>query len=207
MKCEITVLISIRYNIKNTFYEVIMPNNTNILIVRHAEKPDSGAGLTVAGQARAQAYAIYFQNYHLNSRPIKFDYLFAAADSSASHRPRLTIQPLAKAMKLDINDKYKETDNRKIADRILHKSKYNDSNILICWHHEEILALAKALGVDSSKLPPESHWPERSWPNEVFGWLLQLCYDEKGEIITSRTICTNTELMHDDYGKNPPGVK
>ena len=179
-----------------------MPKNTNILMIRHAEKPDSGSDLAVAGQERAQAYVVYFQHYSLNSSLAKLDYLFAAADSSASHRPRLTIQPLADAIGLAINDKHKDKDYQKVADDILQNAKYEQKNILICWHHGEILDLATALG--ATGLPPASNWPT-SWPGDVFGWLLQLCYDDKGAIIPAQTICINQKLMFDDHGKNPPG--
>jgi hypothetical protein len=63
-----------------------MPKNTNFLMVRHAEKPDSGNELSVAGQERAHAYAVYFQNYALNGTLIKLNYIFASADSSQSER-------------------------------------------------------------------------------------------------------------------------
>lgn len=181
-----------------------MPKNTNILMIRHAEKPKSGTGLAVAGQERAQAYVIYFQNYSLNSSIVKFDYLFAAANSSESHRPKLTIQPLATAIGLDINAKHKDKKYQKVADDILQNSKYDSSNILICWHHGEILDLAAALGAKG--LPPASHWPTKPWPGKVFGWVLQLCYDGDGNIIPTQTICINQQLMYDDHGKNPPAV-
>ena len=79
-----------------------MPKNTNILMVRHAEKPDSGNDLSVAGQERAHAYAVYFQNYVLNGTLLGLDYIFATADSSQSQRPRLTMEPLAEAMGMKI---------------------------------------------------------------------------------------------------------
>ena len=179
-----------------------MPKNTNILMIRHGEKPDSGTGLAVPGQERAQAYVIYFQNYSLDSNLLKLDYLFAAADSSESHRPKLTITPLATAIGLDINAKHKDKDYQKVADDILQNSKYDGSNILICWHHGEILDLAAALGAKG--LPPTSDWPTPPWPKHVYGWVLQLCYDADGNIDPSQTICLNQKLMYDDHGKNPP---
>jgi hypothetical protein len=39
-----------------------MPASATIFLVRHGEKPDSGTGLSPAGQARADAYVKYFQN-------------------------------------------------------------------------------------------------------------------------------------------------
>src|SRR5262245_59708505 len=106
-----------------------MPRNTNILMVRHAEKRDSGEDVSVAGQARAHAYAIYVQNYVLNGTVLELNYISATADSSQSHRPRLTIEPLAEAMGMEINDKYQENDYQKLADHILENSKYDQSNI------------------------------------------------------------------------------
>ena len=69
-----------------------------IVIIRHAEKPASGYGLSPAGEARAQAYAGYFQHFTLDGQPVKFNYIFAAADSKESHRPRLTITPTSLAI-------------------------------------------------------------------------------------------------------------
>jgi hypothetical protein len=182
-----------------------VPKNTNVLMIRHGEKPDSGKGLAVAGQERAQAYIIYFQTYSLqpssNSSPIKLSYLFAAANSSSSDRPKLTIEPLSPAIKVPIDDKHKDTDYKKVADDILQNSKYDKSNILICWHHEQILDLAAALGVDATKSPKGANWPSQ-WPEDEYGWLLQLCYDANGNIIDSQTVCINEKLMYDD--KNDP---
>ena len=183
-----------------------MPNNTNILMIRHAEKPDSGTGLSVIGQERAQAYVIYFQNYLLGSNIVKWDYLFAAANSDDSHRPCLTIQPLAIALGLNIISDYKDTDYQNLANDILRNSMYDQSNILVCWHHSQILDLAAALGANAKELPPESHWPASYWPGHVFGWLLQLCYDHHGKIDPARTVCINQKLMYGDHGKNPPAV-
>ena len=175
-----------------------MPKNTTILLIRHAEKPDSGTGLAVPGQERAAAYSIYFQNYTLSpdTDPIKLNYLFAAADSSDSDRPRLTITPLSKAIGKAIDNKYKDKDYQKAADDLLHHPKYDNSNILICWHHSEILKLADALGANPGQLPPEP------WPGDVFGWVLQLTYDDAGAV--TQTQCFNEQLMYDDYGNVPP---
>src|SRR5437870_2950563 len=76
--------------------------DATILIIRHAEKPDSGPGLTPAGHERAEAYVQYFKTFTLDSKPLKLDALFAAADSEKSHRPRLTLEPLSKALGLKI---------------------------------------------------------------------------------------------------------
>jgi hypothetical protein len=182
----------------------IMPKNANILLVRHGEKPQSGTGLAPAGQARAQAYVAYFQNYAIGGTPIKLQYIFATADSDASHRPRLTVEPLAKALGLDINDKHADKDYATVADHLLSHGKYDGSDVLVCWHHGEILDLAAALGASAGTLPPASNWPAK-WPGDVFGWLLQLRYDAGGTLIPAQTLCLSQQLMYDDCGQQPPG--
>src|ERR1700704_6012971 len=82
--------------------------NSFIVIIRHAEKPDAGDGLAPAGDARANAYVDYFKHFTVNSNTIHFDYLFAAKDSHESKRPKLTIKPLSKALGLDINTDFKD---------------------------------------------------------------------------------------------------
>jgi hypothetical protein len=183
-----------------------MAKNTNILMIRHGEKPSSGTGLTLSGQERAYAYIVYFQNYILqsgpNTDPVKLNYLFASADSSSSDRPDLTITPLSAAIMVPVDATYKDADYKKLAGEILNNSQYDQSNILICWHHQEILNLATALHVDATKLPSGNKWPSK-WPGEEYGWLLQICYDSNGNIINSQTLCINQKLMYDDQSDPP----
>ncbi len=185
-----------------------MPKNTNILLVRHAEKPEKhhDPAISVDGQKRAHAYVIYFQNYTIHFQTMNLDYLFAAEDSAESHRSRLTITPLSRALDLKINDKHKDHHYQKVADHILQNPKYEGSSILICWHHGKILQLAAALGVDPAELPPQANWPSE-WPDNVFGWLLQLSYDPAGNLIPSQTWCTSQQLMVSDYAQNPAAAK
>lgn len=188
-----------------------MPKNTNILLIRHGEKPPSGDELAVPGRERAQAYVSYFQNYMIQTTstslssptPIKLNYLFATANSGSSDRPDMTITPLSAAIFIAISATYKNTDYKKLADDILQKSEYDNSNILICWHHGEVLDLATALGVHPKKLPKASNWPSK-WPGSEYGWLLQLCYDSNGNLMNTQTMCVNEKLMYDDQN-DPPG--
>ncbi len=181
-----------------------MPRNTNVLLIRHAEESsDGGALLSASGQARAHAYTAYLQDIVIGSRKPRYDHLFATADSEKSHRPRLTITPLARACKQPIkadigNDSYQE-----LADAILTDPTYDEADILICWHHGKILELAHALGVRRHHLPNHAHWPHR-WPDHVYGWTLQLRYDAAGLIIPDQTACLGQKLMHGDHGTEPP---
>lgn len=171
-----------------------MPTNTNILLIRHAEKPtdQTNTGLILAGQARAMAYVIYFQNYQINSQVIKLDYLFATAQSAHSNRPYLTIQPLGQALNLNIDSHFTNSDEdvAALTNYIQTDPKFNNANILICWHHEKLLQIANALGAPHDTLPND-------WPDSVYGWLIQLSYAANGRLTESVTI--EEKLMYDDY--------
>ena len=163
--------------------------NAVILVIRHAEKPDAGSGLSAAGEARAAAYVNYFKNFKVEGQPLKLDCLFAAADSKASHRPRLTIEPTSKALGLDINSRFKAGDFQGLADEI--RSQPHGQAILIAWHHGKIPSLLRALGAD-----PDQVIPKGKWPDDVFGWLIQLRYDSDGHLMEAKRI--NEKLMPDD---------
>lgn len=182
-----------------------MPTNSTIVIIRHGEKPASGTGLDMMGQARAQAYSIYLNNYPSPANPIKFNYLFASEDSGKSSRPKLTITPFSEKVNLPINDSYLDDQYEELAQE-LNNSTYNNQQILICWHHGKMLDLAAALGVNPKQLPASANWPHK-WHGEVFGWLLQLSFDANGKIIPASTFCINQKLMFDDHGVNPPDGK
>ena len=88
-----------------------MLSNTNILLVRHGEKPGDpgkddpkdGPNLSPAGWQRAEAYIAYFENFaavavdgSAQTKQVPIDYVFAAADNYlTSYRPRLTISLFA----------------------------------------------------------------------------------------------------------------
>jgi hypothetical protein len=155
--------------------------NATILVIRHGEKPDKGAELSKAGKKRAKDYVSYFKNYTVNSKPLKVDYLYAAADTSASHRPRLTIEPFSKANGIHIDATISDAKYRELVEEI--KKKPQGKQYLICWHHEEIPQLADALGADSKSLIGTEKWPE-----DVYGWVIQLCYDSDGKLADAKRI-------------------
>lgn len=170
-----------------------MPKNTNFLLIRHAEKPDDqdDIGLSVAGQARAMAYVVYFQNFKIGSTPIRLDHLVATAQSAKSNRPYLTIEPLSRQLDLTINNHYenKADDIQALANYLLIDPTFNNSNILICWHHGQLLDLAEKLGVEKHNLPYD-------WPEEAFGWLIQISFDKDGKL--AEPVIIHQKLMYTD---------
>jgi hypothetical protein len=168
--------------------------DATVLIIRHAEKPENGFELSPAGQQRAIAYANYFKSFTMDSRAMRPDYLFATADSGSSHRPRLTLEPLAKALGRKIDCRFKNKDFAALAREI--RSTDHGKCILIAWHHGEIPELVQALGGDAATLLPGGKWPPQD-----FNWLLELSYDHEGRLIPSATKRINENLMPGDAKK------
>jgi len=172
--------------------------NAVILVIRHAEKPATGANLSPAGVERAQAYVDYFRRFTVDSQPLKLDYLYAAADSKESTRASQTLQPLGKALGLAVDARFAQDKTRKLADDI--RRKPSGKQFLVCWHHGEIPQLVGALGADAGKL-----FPKKKWPDDVFGWVVQLRYDAAGQLVDARRIEEN--LMPDDSGRRGSGKR
>ena len=166
--------------------------NAVILIIRHAEKPASGFGLTPVGDARAKAYVDYFKNYTLGGQTLKLDYIFAAADTQGSHRSRLTVEPTGQAFGLAVDSRFNDKDVQGQAEEI--RSKPHGRAILIAWHHGQIPALLRALGADPGKVLPDAKWPDA-----VYGWVIQLRFDAEGRLADAK--CINEHLMPDDAAK------
>jgi phosphohistidine phosphatase SixA len=139
------------------------PGPKAIFIIRHAEKPDPNPDkdpdLTPRGVERATALVHVIPDHFCTP-----DFIIATADSAHSNRPRETVTPLAKSLKLDLINSYATADIDQLAHDLLTDPKYAGKTILICWHHEKIPDLAKALGADAPK----------TWASDVFDrvWVL-----------------------------------
>ena len=162
-----------------------------ILIVRHAEKPPSGPELTPEGVQRSRAYVKYFEDFQLDGQPFKLDRLIATADSKGSRRPRLTLTPLSKALKMPLDTRFKDKEFQKLADDL--QSAPRGKHILVCWHHGAIPDLLRAMGAN-----PAQFLPDGEWPPSVFGWVIELRYDHDGRLIPAASKRINEHLMPDD---------
>ena len=164
-----------------------------VLVIRHAEKPESGSDLSPAGVERAKAYVHYFETFQVDARPLKLDSLFAARDSKHSNRPRLTLEPLSRALNLPLDCNFKDKEPETLALEL--ESKPHGTNILICWHHEQIPDLLRDLGADPGVLLPEG-----KWPGHIYGWVIELRYDHQGRLQPSESKRINEALRPGDSG-------
>ena len=167
------------------------PNDSVVLIIRHAEDADSGHGISPLGEKRAEAYKSYFLNLAVDSRRLEPTVILAANDSKKSHRPRLTVEPFAKAAKLPIDTRFGNNQSAELAADL--RANQQGKVILICWRHGNIPALLRALGAK-----PKSLLPQGRWPDAVYGWVIVLSYDQGGHLIPSSSRRINEHLMRGD---------
>jgi hypothetical protein len=165
--------------------------NEVILIIRHSEKPDTGDGLTEAGERRAKAYVEFFKAHKVDGKPLHLDYIFAAKDSKKSHLPRLTVEPLAEALKMKLDLRFTDKDPAAMAKELMtHRFGHE---ILLSWRHGEIPALIGALGGDAKPLVPETKWPD-----SVFDRVIELHFDANGKFSSSQSKMIKEHLMPGD---------
>ena len=167
------------------------PKNSVVLIIRHAEDPADGHGLSPRGQERAEAYKNYFLNFTIDSKRREPDVVLVAKDSKQSHRPRLTVEPFAKAAKLPIDSSIGNKQPADLAAEL--RANYQGKVILICWHHGQIPALLRALGA-----APETLLPNGKWPKTVYDWVIMASFDENGRLVPESTRRISEHLLPGD---------
>ncbi len=103
--------------------------------------------------------------------PAPFDtpnFIFAAHAGKHSNRPVETVMPLAKSLGLKIDSRFGEREERALARKLLSTPAYAEKIVLVCWHHEGIPSMAKALGVADA--PPK-------WPDKQFDRIWKIRFD------------------------------
>jgi hypothetical protein len=134
----------------------------SVLLIRHAEER-KGAHLSQEGQARAKKLPTLF--------PRRFDTptaLYAARTTAASARCVETLEPLAGALRLSINQAFGDTNHIPLAKAV---RALNGAVVVICWKHDGLPALARALGVRN---PPV-------WPRNQFNHVWHISYSSRGD--------------------------
>jgi len=167
------------------------PKNAVVLIIRHAEDAGTGDGISPLGQERAEAYKDYFLKFTVDSKPREPQVIFAAKDSKKSHRPRLTMEPFAKAAQLKIDTRFGNEQSADLAADL--RANQQGKVILICWRHPYIPALLGALGAN-----PTTFLPNGKWPGAVYDWVILLSFDQDGRLIPSSSRRINEHLMPGD---------
>jgi len=167
------------------------PKGAVVLIIRHAEKPAAGSGLSPRGEERAKAYEKYFRTFTVKGLPLHLNAIFAASDSVESQRPRLTVEPLAKALNLSIDSHFNSKDIPQLAVELRESQK--NKNVLLCWRHREIPDLLRVFGAK-----PEVFLPGGIWPDNNFDYVIMLTFNKDGNLIPAKTKRISEQLLPGD---------
>jgi hypothetical protein len=101
------------------------------------------------------------------------------------------VEPFAKAAKLPIDRRFGNKQPADLAAEL--RANYQGKVILVCWHHGQIPALLRALGVT-----PETFVPNGKWPRDVYDWVILLSFDQNGRLIPSSSRRINEHLVPGD---------
>jgi hypothetical protein len=154
-----------------------------VLIIRHAEKTGEKGDIHLSkkGLARADVLHRLFEASKERAKPFPTpDFIFAASNDKSSQRPLETVTPLAKTLKLTINEKFDsklpakaddKTGMHRLRDEIFGEAKYFGKTILVSWRHKALPELAKTLKVTDAPT---------KWHDEVFDRVWQINYDDQG---------------------------
>ncbi len=136
-----------------------------VILIRHAEKPDEGNELSLLGRERAAALVPFFQ-----STPAVTEFKTPAAiyaqlpkKQTSSVRSIETVRPLANALHLTVRQPFTKAQHKQMVDEIMAKPEFAGHLVLICWEHKVIPDMAHEFGADDAPAKWESSVYDRAW--------------------------------------------
>jgi hypothetical protein len=151
-----------------------------VFIIRHAEKPPEGNGLSLKGKERAAALVPYFMETKeliIHGTPVAI-YAMAAPKEDSSVRPIDTVKKLADELKITVNTNYVRDNYKKMVDDIKSNAAYSGKTVLISWEHDVIPDIARSFGALQA--------PYR-WQSDVFDRVWMITF----EVPTGRAVFQN----------------
>ncbi len=128
-----------------------------VILIRHAEKPETGPDLSDRGRERAQALVDFFKTNPAVTRHGVPAAIYAGAPVSEgkSLRPIETVTPLSQSLGIKINENFTRETGAQMANDVMHNPDCAGKTALICWNHGNLPDLLKNFGWDSGP----GKWP------------------------------------------------
>lgn len=160
-----------------------------VILIRHAEKPENGSELSERGWKRAEALVWFFQTAPaVTQRGTPFAiYAAAPKNEDSSIRSIQTVTPLAKTLNKAINTKFTRGQTHKIAVDIMENPAYTGKMVLICWQHTNLVEIAGELAGYNGTAPDAQVSLPAAWPDQSFDrvWILDLY---RGKVVSFKNI-------------------
>jgi len=142
-----------------------------IILLRHADKPEdpSDVHLSPAGVKRAEVLVSFITTDTAMTRlglPVAIFATKTAKDGNGQ-RTQETVAPLSRRLGVPVQTPFRTKDYASLAKLIFGNTTYAGKTVLICWNHEKIPQLAKALGVRPE--PPK-------WEDDVYDRVYVIAY-------------------------------
>jgi hypothetical protein len=132
---------------------------SQILLIRHGEKPDQGNELSPQGWQRAQLLPKLFETRF--NTPVAL-YGMNPSKDTGSVRALQTLKYVAEKLKLTINKDFTRDEISDLVLDIKNNKSYEGKTILICWEHNALVSLAQLLGVNQALNWPKTQF-DRVW--------------------------------------------
>jgi len=129
------------------FTAVAQAMPSKIILIRHGEEPlgDEGTELSRVGWERAEGLAHLFGEANITHlialKPHK---------KKGSIRSIQTLQPLSKALGLEIQTPYTRDEVSDLVQMVADSSEYDGQIVLIAWQHETLADIARQLGASNA---------------------------------------------------------
>ena len=154
----------------------------HIILIRHAEEPtdSSNPHLSKKGEVRANRLVEFMTHDPAMIRlgsPVAI-YATETTNDNNGQRTQETVAPLAKVLNLDVKTPFHSKDFDKLATQVLSDRSLDGKTVVICWNHEYLPQLARALGATDA--------PSK-WKGKVYDQVFVISYrGGKATLTTTR---------------------
>lgn len=138
-----------------------------VVILRHAEKPEEGDHLSPKGYARAQALVGFWRTHPVVAQfgdPVAF---YASYSPNKSVRSIETLSPSAVFYRRPLFSHFQKDQTFELAQEILNRPEFHGRTVVVAWQHTNIIPMLRALGVQNA--PP-------IWPDSIFNQVAVVRY-------------------------------
>ena len=138
-----------------------------IILLRHAEKPDDPAAVNLSprGEERARALVSLFGrgSPFTSNAPVAALYATRVTKRDRSRRTGETLAPLSKDLGMPVNTFFDSDTYSLLTTSVLNNPAYRGKTVIVCWTHHDIAQLAGALGVRPQPAPWKDKTFDRLW--------------------------------------------
>ena len=148
---------------------------SQVILIRHGEKPPEGDYLSLQGRERAAALVPCFLGSPalLHYGPPVAIYAMKPTNADSSIRSEQTMMYLADELNLPIQNDFGYGETENLVEKINNSEEYEGKTVVICWPHTELPQLAAQLGAKNSP---------KKWADGIFDRFWILTFEENGSV-------------------------